>query len=300
MFKKKNLELMQNTPRRVSWLVLLNAFFGGATSVLGVGFLTLGLTFSVVFLKNFNIDNLNFLIKPYQTVPAIVVEKIDTGASHGKTKTLPGEKFYKIVYQFQPVNSGEQVLTGRDFIFGEKLKLNETVQIDYLLENQQITRLAGKIDWYQYSLLMVLLFPLVGLCFFISNLRQGWKYASLLCFGQIAYGELGPKESTNVSINDFPQFKMGFAFKAKDGQIYKTYIKTIAPENLEDDKGEALLYDSNNPSRAMLLDEFPGDLYLSFEGEIKAAKVFKSFVLLLQPLVLIVLMLFLFGILKIA
>jgi hypothetical protein len=108
-----------------------------------------------------------------------------------------------------------------------------------------------------WVLFLFLPFFLVGLGFTLFGLRKSFREIYLLQIGDLALGHIVKKEGTSSYINNQQVFKYTFEFKAKDGQKYSTICKTYKTALLEDEKQEKLVYDPNNPEKALLLDSLP-------------------------------------------
>lgn len=106
--------------------------------------------------------------------------------------------------------------------------------------------------------LMLLLFPAIGLAFIAVGLRKGLRALRLLTHGIPAQGRFVGQEATNVHINDIPVMAMTFEFKTVDGRAARCVAKTHLTHDLKDDAEEPLVYDPEDPSVAVLLDDLPG------------------------------------------
>lgn len=114
--------------------------------------------------------------------------------------------------------------------------------------------------------LFVLLFPLIGLSFIAVGARKGLHALRLLTHGIPAQGRLVDRKMTNVSINDASVMAMTFEFKTVDGRQARCVAKTHLTRDLEDDAAEPLVYDAQDPSLAVLLDDLPGKPRITDSG----------------------------------
>ena len=130
---------------------------------------------------------------------------------------------------------------------------------------------------------IAIIFPIIGMGFLYSGVRYGLKANRLLSQGRIAFGKLTSSESTGASINNRPVLKLTFNFRAEDGLDYDVTAKTHEPEDLRDEVEEALLYDSNNPSYAVLLDDLPGSTEFDFSGHLVPASLKETIKVLILP-----------------
>ncbi|TPW19896.1 MAG: hypothetical protein FD126_2226 [Elusimicrobia bacterium] len=111
---------------------------------------------------------------------------------------------------------------------------------------------------FEWPMLFMLVFPAIGLTMMSVGVRKGLRALRLLTHGIPAQGRFVCQEATNVRINDTPVMAMTFEFKTVDGRTARCMAKTHETRELQDDAEEPLVYDPEDPSRAVLLDELPG------------------------------------------
>jgi hypothetical protein len=63
--------------------------------------------------------------------------------------------------------------------------------------------------------------------------------------------------------------KLTFAFEV-DGRTYKAEAKSHQTAHLEDEPLERILYEPNDPTRSMILDDLPGEGRVSSMGDLEA------------------------------
>ncbi|NLF41173.1 MAG: hypothetical protein GX587_00590, partial [Bacteroidales bacterium] len=100
-------------------------------------------------------------------------------------------------------------------------------------------------------------FLIVGLSFLYLGIKKSRRELQLIKTGEIAQGKLISKEFTSMRVNNNQVFRFRFEFKAKDGRKYKTSFKTHIPSGIEDEELEHLLYNPNEPEKAVLIDSLP-------------------------------------------
>ena len=116
----------------------------------------------------------------------------------------------------------------------------------------------GRGGAFEWPMLFVLIFPLVGLTMIAVGVKKGLRAMRLLTHGIPAQGRFVGQEATSVRINDAPVMAMTFEFKTVDGRTARCVAKTHETRRLSDDAEEALVYDPEDPAVAVLLDELPG------------------------------------------
>lgn len=115
--------------------------------------------------------------------------------------------------------------------------------------------LKGQGEW---GMLFIIIFPIIGLGMISVGVRKGLKALRLLKGGIPAVGRVVARQVTNVRINDVPVMALTFEFKTVDGRTARCVAKTHLTQDLENDDGEALVYDPKDASIAVLLDDLPG------------------------------------------
>jgi len=115
--------------------------------------------------------------------------------------------------------------------------------------------LKGRFEW---PALIILVFPAFGLTMIALGVRKGLRALRLLTRGIPAQGRFVGQTKTNVMINDTPVMAMTFEFNTVDGRTARCAAKTHETRELRDDAEEPLVYDPEDPSVAVLLDELPG------------------------------------------
>lgn len=142
-------------------------------------------------------------------------------------------------------------------------------------------------DLSLFSLVFVVLFPLLGLVLALRGIPRGLRRIRLLRSGRPALGRLVDRRTTNVSINDEPVIALTFEFTTEDGLRARVVERTHRPQLLEDDE-EPLLYDAQWPERAALLDHLPGAPRVDSRGRLHVKLGPRTVLPLLLPLVVII------------
>jgi hypothetical protein len=143
-------------------------------------------------------------------------------------------------------------------------------------------------DLSLFSLVLVVLFPLVGLVLALRGIPRGLRRIRLLRSGRPALGRLVDRRATNVTINDEPVIALTFEFTTEDGATARVVERTHRPQLLEDDEEEPLLYDPQWPERAALLDHLPGAPRVDGRGRLHVKLGPRTFLPLLLPLAVII------------
>jgi len=103
----------------------------------------------------------------------------------------------------------------------------------------------------------VLIFPIVGAAFFVTNTVRGVRQVALLRHGRVAGARKVSEQATNTTVNDQPVIKYIYEFQAGDGRTYQGTSKAISSEELGDEDVEPVLYLPSNPEQSVLVDALP-------------------------------------------
>ncbi|MEM7110066.1 MAG: hypothetical protein AAF519_17695 [Bacteroidota bacterium] len=136
--------------------------------------------------------------------------------------------------------------------------VGQEVDIEYNPDQPEINRIAGTTSSMGGGSTFLFAIPLlVGVIWFLINIKNGLKKIRVISNGIIGRGELVSKEPTNSSVNGHTVYKLMFEFKAGDRQTYQVSTKTHKTHELEDENYETLIYDPQDPSKAFLADSLP-------------------------------------------
>jgi hypothetical protein len=177
--------------------------------------------------------------------------------------------------------------TGVSYATGESATIGDIVPVEYDPDDPAYSRISGmRRGMFGPAVLLVVLFPLIGIVIIAVALRSGVRRAGLLRDGVFTTGTLTGKEATNVRINKRRVYELTFAFQDRSGQPVEAKTRTNAPERLEDQANEPLLYDPNDPTRAYLFDELPTRPRLDSLGELQGRPIAAAFATIIPLLVI--------------
>ncbi|NLE46747.1 MAG: hypothetical protein GX620_18710 [Chloroflexi bacterium] len=103
-------------------------------------------------------------------------------------------------------------------------------------------------------ILLVCVFPVIGLVLFAVSGLQGRRHVRLLRDGAAAFADYISKEPTGTRINEQPVFRVDYDFVAADGLRYHGFARKLGGEYVGDDDAEVVLYLPSNPDESILLD----------------------------------------------
>ena len=262
-------------PRAVPLSVRLRVLFGGFSNQFGWAFIGFGMIFVWLFALNADFISPVLFGLGSNTVGGIIesVEAINA--------TEDDVQIYQINYVFND-DLGRQY-QGSSYSTGEP-GVGGRVFIEYLSYAPSISRVEGmRRAIFGPLAAMVVIFPLIGLGFVASGIKYGLKANRLLAQGRIAFGKLIASEMTRVSINNRPVMKLRFAFASHEGTEWEVGAKTHEPEDLTDEEREPLLYDPEDPSYAVLLDNLPGSTTFDSSGHLLPGSMWETVGRLILP-----------------
>lgn len=272
---------LQPPPRDVPVAVKIKCLFGGFLQQFGWGFFSFGMLFVLVF-------------GIVGEIPQGMAREAAFKGSHGKVQgvitaareTNASENETDIVYyQFDYQVDGTKY-SGESYVTGWLYEVDQPAPVEYLISDPGLGRLeTGR--WSQFApwvLLLIGIFPAVGLLMVGLSLPHGLRAAKLLEKGMVAYGTLTDKEATNTRINDQTVYELTFKFTAEStGREHLAKARTHQPEVLEDEEQEPLLYMPSFPDYAVLFDDLPGAPTVDPRGRFQGGSTLSALLYLATP-----------------
>ncbi len=256
---KLSSEYLTRPPREISFILKIQILFGGFMNQFGWFFFGFGMIFFWVFVMNADLTSWYKFSSSAEIAKGSVVYCNETGMEENESDV------YEIAYKFTGPDGN--IYEDRSYSTGRSYNEGKTVTIEYPPGNPSISRIKGlRREAFGPMVLFVVIFPFLGICFVIGGIRKGIKANLLLEKGLLAHGNLISKKATNTRINEQMVYKFTFEFDAEDGRKYQVETKTHLTEILEDDDEEKLLYYSENPSFAVMLDDLPGSPKIDSRG----------------------------------
>lgn len=275
--------------RHVPIMLRLHALFGSFSSQFGWLFFGFGMIFAWVFAGNADLSMFTFRPESVFTVQGKVTSVKSTSASENDSA------IFEVSYSYDIQKGDESAaeasilhVTGTSYAVNNVPEEGSEVEVEYLASNPYKSRIKGlRQGMFSPAVLLVLIFPLVGIGFIISGLRHGLKANRLFSCGYLAYGRLINRSSTNVTVNDRPVISLTFMFTDCQGIERTANARTHMTEMLEDAE-EPLLYDPANPDKAVLLDDLPGEPRIDDNGHFFSAHPKSALLSLIAPTVSII------------
>jgi hypothetical protein len=146
---------------------------------------------------------------------------------------------------------------GISWISGDSPEAGAVVTVEYKRPSPQVSRIEGmRRGMFGPGVLLVLIFPGVGLTVTVFAMRWGVRHLRLLERGAVASGKLIRREETNVTVNRQRVWALTFEFTTLEGVRHEATARTHVTDKLTDDAQEILLYEPADPARAIPLDDF--------------------------------------------
>jgi len=280
--QRNNQAGLQAPPRPVPLPVQVRVLFGGMVSQMGWLFLGFGLIFVWAFAVHVDLSGPMRLITPQVETRGQVTGIEDTDISEGGDDDSPGTPIYRILYRY--AGPGGRILEGASYSVGTDLQPGEPVRVEYAAANPENSRIVGlrqaPLPWV---VLFVLIFPLIGLVMVVYSLVEGTRASRLLRIGVLAQATLISAEPTSMSVNNRPVVRLTFDFTDAEGSLHEVTTRTNAPERLQDQQTELVLYDPRRPDEAVMLDSLPGSPRLDADGVLQVESSYLSYALLIIP-----------------
>jgi hypothetical protein len=254
-------------PRHVGLFTKAVILFGGFMQQFGWIFFVMGSLFAWIFIPASTVPYLFEAGRDWKEVPGKIISAEATNSS------VNDEVVYRYLHTFEV---GGQRYTGKSFTAGQDFQEGQQVTIRYDANNPaEASHVAGSDRAvFPALVLLVFIFPLVGLGFIIHGLRQNLRAIKLLEIGEFTRCTMCSKEPTNASVKinntTYPVFKYTFEFEA-GGRTHSATCKTHQGWLVEDEQQEIILFDKYNPGFNIVYDATANMPAISEQGSLEPA-----------------------------
>jgi hypothetical protein len=244
--------LAEPAPRHVDLFTQATILCGGFMQQFGWVFFAIGSLMAWLFIPA---SEARFWLEPrggWQEAPGTIISFESTNASVND----------QLVYKYQHVfDLDGRVYTGSSYSLGQPYQVGEEVTVRYRSKAPEVSHIPGtQRAIFPPFVLLVLIFPLVGLGFIIPATVRNLKAIWLLKRGAFTRGKIVGQEYTNatVTINNvaYPVYKYYFEFSV-GGRTHTATCRTYQDWKVEDEEEEIILYDRHNPSNSLVFDAAP-------------------------------------------
>jgi hypothetical protein len=254
----------------------INLFFGGFHGPFGWGFFSFGMIFMLVFGTMADWSFIQFRGDVAQVQGELIAVE-DTNAQEND------RPIYAYHYRFYTPQ--EQAYQGLSYARYQRLSKGDTVTVEYVADTPELSRILNmrRNIFPAWVLLLISIFPLVGVGFIVYSFKRGRRALGILRDGVLVYAELVDKQPTNTRINKKRVYSLTFAYKDHSGRELSTEAKTHETHKLEDEHQEPLIYARHDPQQAVLVDNLPGSPKIDNDRTVRADSLLKSVALLVLP-----------------
>jgi nucleoid DNA-binding protein len=243
------IDQLTSPPRPVPLRVAFRAMLG-LTGALGAIFLLFGMFFVWIFVGDLQPIAVARLALSTTTAEGVITNVDVTNATENGTTVY--------VYEFTFRTRDEREYTGRSYTTGQRWRVEDRVEVEYVPGNPTIARIEGaRRSQFSPTVLFVFLFPGVGAALFTAATVRGLQQVMLLRSGRIAGAEIISEQATGTRINNAPVIAYVYEFEADDGESYLGKSKSLPSGRIGDETQEPVLYLSRNPKRSTLVDAIP-------------------------------------------
>lgn len=275
--------IRQEPPRYLDAFSQAAIQFGGMLQQFGWGFFAFGMIFFWIFVGNSEAFYLFERRANWVETQGKVTELSSTNFSENESVVL--RNTFTFIHDYREYE-------GKAFTLESKFREGEAVWVLYDPDDPTRSMIKGaRRAPFGYSVLFVLLFPLIGAGFIVYQFWQNQQFIKLLKLGVFSLAKQANKEPTNgsVTINGvrYPIYKYTFEFMVEEEPV-QAICQTHRTELVEGEDREIVLYDPLNPSYNMVYDVVPNVPEIDADGYLKPVSWQKIWVFLLPVLTILI------------
>ncbi len=259
MFKPTAISFTE-LPRQLPLNLKLSVWFANIFFLFGfvftlMGGITAGIILSKADLKSFVLSD-NFT----KNATGTITDVKDCNSSENK------HTIYRFDYTFTTEKGSNY--TGHSFSTSTGLQKGDEATIEYDEEKPEHSMIKGMrtAEFPIWVVLLVLIFPFIGICFLISNFVKAKKNLNILTNGILTTGKFISKTATSTKINNQTVYKVTFEFIDAQKTPRRAEVKTHHPHKLQDEAQEPVVYLPEQTENAVMLDVLPKIVRRFFEG----------------------------------
>ncbi len=258
---RPNFERLVPPPRRVPFGVQVQTLFGATLARVGWWLLVVLSPVAWVFASQADLSGPLLFRGHPPAVEGRVTRLEETRSSEG------GRRIVRVEYTFRA--PGGPPLSGSSYSVGVTHAVGDVVQVEYLEGRPSISRISGaRRAPFSAAVLLVLVFPAIGLGLAGLSLRSGRRTLRLLGEGQLGSASFLSQRPTDTKVNGQLVQELIFEYVGPDGLRRTLRETTIDPHPLRDERRETILFHPQEPERATLVDALPRAAAVDERGEI--------------------------------
>ena len=249
--------------RNISFGIKLSVMFGGVMVIIGFAFTFLGLVFIISFALSVDYNGL----KISDDSPITSGQLTNVSPTNSYVNDI---QVYEYSYEYSVRN---QKYTGSSFKPG-KYEI-ENISIQYVEKTPEISKIEGMESntFPMWFFLLMGIFPVVGSLMLFLGLKKRLFYLKVLQIGKVSFGVFDRMETTGASVNEQQVYKLFFNYVVEDQKVYQAFGETHKVHKLKDEQFEPLVYNSANPTEAIMIDGLPRVVRKTIADEIAQAKI---------------------------
>ncbi len=196
-----------------------------------------------------DIEDFRMMVGSKENAKGFVTYKESTSYSED------GEEIYLYYYNF---SKNEEIIAGQSY-GPNYYDIDNEVKVEFLKSDPEASRIIEQHNTkggLTITLVIGAIF-LITSFFFVKRILKTREEIIIFKRGEIVKAQKVKEETTNVTINDSPQYKLTYDFLA-NGVKHQHYIKTMTPDKFP--KKTKLIYLPENPKKAFLKKSLPKKL----------------------------------------
>lgn len=257
--KMENYAKLGNPPRRIGFKEKIVYYFGDFVNQ-SLWFFILLITFFM-----YGIDVLNGIHSIYTFSGELiktdgeVVNCYDAGVSENDNRV------YAVDFTFMHPKFG--LLNGTSYVTDEYVKRGKKVDVEYVNENPQFSRIVGMRHHLSgLGIFIVLSLFFAPIAVLVILFKESYFEIGLLKEGIIGEAKLKSKTYIKKDKEGEKIYKYCFEYAKKDGSKFFNEFELSSCKELEDEKTELILYHPTR-NKILFIDEIPTDFGINGNGE---------------------------------
>ncbi len=259
MFKPTAISFTE-LPRQLPFNLKLSVWFLNVNFLLGLVFTLVGSLTAAIILGKADLSTMFQSDSFSQSTEGTLTAVTDAHSKENK------HTIYKFDYNF--TDESGQTHSGHSYSTNSSLQSGNKVKVEYDAENPEqsvITNMRSS-EFPVWVMLLILIFPIVGISFLISNFVKAKKNLNILSNGILTTGKFISKTATATKINNQTVYRVTFEFMDAQKTPRRAEVKTHHPHKLQDEAQEPVVYLPEQPENAVMLDVLPKIVRRFFEG----------------------------------
>jgi hypothetical protein len=191
-----------------------------------------------------------------------------TTSGHMRSYTITGatenkQPIYRLEYDYtvngkKYINTAYETATNQYIVKTDDWNPREYPVI-YVLSSPELSTIRGmrptSVPWF--AMLLILIFPTVGLTFIYFGLKGHTTKLRILRNARRATGKVISIKASNIEINHQPLMNVTLLLTNAFGETSEVVVQTLTPSLLTDSPQEALIYNDQNVKETLAIDDQP-------------------------------------------